>query len=177
VRFQDELPNLSVPSSAATATCWTLPARELMLVPAKNEALQQLPHRAHDARLLSTYRLNFSDSQAPAAGPPVNSVAAVFYLMPSSVKRSRPAQKGDKVCPQDSQCLLRAWRVQRESTAQRALEIIGPCEPPKGSRRFRPGFWFVCQVCICNMRTHLRFLFESVFLTWQFRFNRSGRIT
>jgi hypothetical protein len=31
-----------------------------MLVPAKkNEALQQLPHRAHDARLLPTYRLNF----------------------------------------------------------------------------------------------------------------------
>jgi hypothetical protein len=32
----------------------------------KTEALQQVLHRAHDARLLSTYRFNFSDSQAPA---------------------------------------------------------------------------------------------------------------
>jgi hypothetical protein len=32
----------------------------------KTESLQQVLHRAHDARLLSTYRLNFSDSQAPA---------------------------------------------------------------------------------------------------------------
>jgi len=41
-------------------------------VPAKKpKLLQQLPHRAHDARLLSTYRLNFRGSQASAAGPPL----------------------------------------------------------------------------------------------------------
>jgi hypothetical protein len=111
VRFQNELPNLSLPSSAATATCWTLPARELMLVPAKKpKLLQQLPHRAHDARLLSTYRLNFRGSQAPAAGPPLTRLprSLLDALVGEAVAASPEGTFEDSVCPQDNQCLLRA---------------------------------------------------------------------